>query len=226
LASAEGRPLAIQDRFSGTLDSTDGLKGQLGDLCVAAELWPSQKLRNGTAAVSAALGALLGSSPPGSVLNLYQLSEKKESMQHCSSVQLQLCANSADAGGAVSIGHRSNGSSASGPEAGSNGEPTSPNPSTPLQRGRTGGVQGSRVTPPSMRGAAASQVTPNLLGLPTAKNSTGKKSKGGQKQRSSGSEAGSADVGGRKEEINSSTQLKIAQDLLKGKFMKVTRRRH
>ena len=220
MASANGQPIAIQDRFSGTIGSTNNTESQLGDYCVAAELWPSQKLRNGTAAVSAALGAMLGSSPAGSVINLYQNSGQKDSMHQCSLVRLQLCSNSADIG-AVSLGHRS--STADAPEAGSSGEQpssASPNPATPLQRGRTGG---SHATPPSMRGSAASQITPNLLGLPSKepsskKSSTGKKSGRGQKQRGGGSEAGSDNIGGQKGDIGSSVQLKVAQDLLKGEF--------
>jgi len=222
LATTDGRPIAIRDRFSDTIASIDNLKGQLGDYCVAAELWPSQKLRNGTAAVSAALGAMLGSSPPNSIINLHQLFDKKESMQKCSVVQLQLCFNAADVD-AVWLGHRS---SSDAPEAISNGEPSSSaaraNPATPLQRGRTGSMQGSHATPPSMRGSAALQVTPNLLGLPskepTTKSSTGKRSSGGPKQRGGVNEVGSENNGGFRKERISSVQLKVVQDLLKGEF--------
>lgn len=226
LATADGRPIAIQDRFSGTIASTDNMKSQLGDYCVTAELWPSQKLRNGTAAVSSALGAMLGSSSPGSIINLYQLFNKKESMQQCSLVRLQLCSKAADVD-AASLSHRS--SSDAPEEAFGNGEPSSsaralPNPATPLQRGRTGSMQASHATPPSMRGSAALQVTPNLLGLPSkeaTRSSTGKKSGKDRKQRDGDNEIGIGNNGARRVDRSISVQLKVAQDLLKGGFVGV-----
>ena len=221
LASADGGILATQDRFNGILAPLDNIKGKLGEYCVPAELWPSQKLRSGTAAVSPALGAMLGSSPLGSSIKLYQLSETQESLHHCYIVQLQLCSSTTDLGG-VSLGHRSTTdevAEGNQPEASS----ASPNPATPLQRGRAGGNQRISATPPSMRGSMASQVTPNLL-VPSkepssSRSSTGKKSAGGQKQRGGSSVAGSENSSIRREETGSSMQLKVAQDLLKGEFI-------
>jgi hypothetical protein len=73
-----------------------------------------------------------------------------------------------------------------------------------------------------MRGSAALQVTPNLLGLPskepTTKSSTGKRSSGGPKQRGGVNEVGSENNGGFRKERISSVQLKVVQDLLKGEF--------
>lgn len=225
MATADGRPIAIQDRFSGTISSTDNLKSQLGDYCVTAELWPSQKLRNGTASVSAALGAMLGSSPPGSNINLYQIFNKKESMQQCSLVRLQLCYKTADVD-AFLLSHRS---SSDAPVVVGSREPSSSvardliNPATTLQRGRNSSMQASHAIPPSMRGSAALQVTPNLLGLPSKEPPTSSTSRSGKgrKQQGGDNEVGNGDSGRPRVETSISVQLKVAQDLLKGGFVAV-----
>lgn len=206
VTDAKGGPhVSLRTFFSDRLTAGLPDNDSIGDYCVAAELWPSQKLRTGAAAASEALGAMLGSPASGRIVTLYPLPSESSAVQPCGELALRLCSDPTGLGNSLL------------PRAPADAEepaPGTPTPASPAQRGREGSP-GMMATPPSMRGAASSQGTPNLL--PPKEPRTGKKKSGAGPRAAS--EAATEDTAAShvSQAAQNSTHLAVVQDLLKGK---------
>lgn len=211
MSGCNGQPVNLQDRFTTKLGITLDKQDLLGECFVPAELWPSQRLRNGTAAVSEALSAMLGSASPGETITLHRLPSEINTAQTCSTVVLQLCADSEKESSAVPVALRKKLTAPDAqPEAGS------PSPITPAQRGR-GANQPPRASPPSMRNSANSQPVPNLLGPSKERPASGKKKSGGGSR--GGSETAEKKEFVQKDEAGNAVHLAAVQGLLKGEIV-------
>ena len=210
LSGSNVQPINLLDKFSAQIGFQLDKVGLIGETYVPAELWPSQKLRPGTVAISEALSSMLGSPSPGEFISLHQLPEDTNSTEQCCAVVLQLCSNSGEkCGGSVPIAPRKHFSASSG---GSQIEPSSPSPISPAQRGRISN-QAPRASPPSMRGAGNSQPVPNLLG-PSKENPSSAKKKGSQTSRSASNVEKKGSSG--KDEPGNLVHLAAVKNLLEG----------
>ena len=210
-----GSALPLQSVFGGTVDNPNK-ELTIGNCCVAAEVWPSHKLKKGVAAVSDALSCMLNSPSPGRSILVYDGSEEGDlSISECSTVVFKLCLDIDPRGVVERGGGRSGGNGLGGGGGAESSYPTSSTgPSTPTAP--SPGQRGGRVaTPPSMRGAGTSLPSPHLLGMPPQPVSASKSSKKKNKSQA-GSDSVSRSQEGATSNVKNPLQRRVVQDLVNG----------
>ena len=157
LRGGEGWPSTLGQRFSAAYNlSLEPHSSLLGDFMIATELWPSPKLRPGTAALSDALYWALGAPPAGTGIEVHELrAEGVDAPSNEVDVQLHFAGAS---GGPLAVQPRAAASPVASPELMRGGASPAAQIASPAMRGQRGRTPVQAMSP-SMRGSASKAYT-------------------------------------------------------------------